>query len=365
MNATCATTDGQNHAGMDRVEDRLHRVMRAHLDPELGTPFWLERATQRGIASPDDIRTLADLARLGPMTTADLAVRPLRDYIPRRFHPRLSGFIMGQTGGTTGAGTWTAYREDEFTEAFIAPFLMAAHHLGFPRGENWLFVGPSGPHIIGKVVRHLALAMNSADPFSVDFDPRWAKKLPAGSFSQQRYLQHVLDQAMQVMRTQDVGVLFTTPIVLRHLATAMTDRQRERIRGVHYGGTALSPVDLLQFQRELFPSALHLSGYGNTLCGCCLELSTRPGRDLDYFPHGRRLIFEVRGADGRPVPPGTEGQVCFTRLDESMLIVQLAERDAGILLPPPSDAPAGFELPGIRNPHPHENLEQPPAIGLY
>jgi hypothetical protein len=277
-------------------------------------------------------------------------------------------FILGQTGGTTGEGTWTAYRDDEFREAFVDPFVAAADHLGFPGGEPWLFIGPSGPHIIGKVVRHLANMMVSADPFSVDFDPRWVRKLAPGSFARHRYLQHVIDQAMAVIDNQPVGVLFTTPPVLEALAAAMSPAQRQRIRAVHYGGVAMSPEALSRFQNELFPAAIHLSGYGNTLTGCCLELNAGVPRQLDYFPHGHRLILEVVDESGEPIAPAAaarRGRVRVTRLDESMLIVRMVERDVAEPIAPPADAPEGFRLAGVRNPCPHASEAAATTVGLY
>jgi phenylacetate-coenzyme A ligase PaaK-like adenylate-forming protein len=312
-----------------------------------------------------DIRSLADLEQLGDMTADDLTQRPLADYIPVRFHAHLDRFVLGQTGGTTGAGTWTAYREDEFREAFVAPFVAAAGPLGFPTGEAWLYVGPSGPHIIGKAARHLASAMGSADPFSVDFDSRWAKRLPEGSFAARRYLQHVVDQAMEVIRQQPVGVLFTTPVVLTALADVMTDEQRARIRGVHYGGLAIAPERMEGLQSQVFPNAVHLSGYGNTLFGCCLELSTRAGRPLDYYPWGDRLHVEVIDDRGASLPIGQTGQVRLSRFDESVLIVRLRERDHATRAAAPPECPEGFGPPGVRNPHTPVRPGAPLAVGLY
>jgi hypothetical protein len=312
------------------------------------------------------------------MTPADLTGRPLLDFIPKRFHHRLDQFILGQTGGTTamdgdpagagGFGAWTAYRRDEFDEAFVLPFVEAAAHTGFPAEQPWLFVGPSGPHIIGKVVAHLAASLGSHDPFSVDFDPRWVKRLPEGSFARDRYLRHVIDQAIAVIRTQSIGVLFTTPPVLAALANAMTAEQRVAIRGIHYGGLPVSPSQLRTFQAELFPSAVHLSGYGNTLLGCCLELDVSAGRNLDYFPMGSRLILEVLDEHGTVLPPGERGQVRVTRLDESMLIVRMRERDFGESILPPAGAPSAFHLPGIRSPDASPTAAQhasPQTAGLY
>ena len=346
-------------------DDRLRRLMRLHFDPDLGTPFWLDRARALGLDPRRDVRTAADLALFGDMKPADLSGRPLADFIPRRFHADLAGYVLGQTGGTTGGGVWTAYRADEFEAAFITPFELAAAHVGFPRGEPWLFVGPSGPHIIGKVLRSLAARLGSHDPFSVDFDARWAKKLPDGSFALDRYLAHVVEQSLAVLTTQEIGVLFTTPAVLGALADAMTPAQRGRIRGIHYGGMELPAAALERFQRDVFPDAVHLSGYGNTLFGCCLELDTRPGRTPVYFPYGERLLMEVADPSGRPASPGAEGTVRFTRLDETSLIIRMLERDAGAAETPPPNAPPGFAGSGIRGPHSPPSLAPRQAKGLY
>ena len=349
----------------ESLQTRLQRMIELHFDPIAGAPFWLDRARMLGINPLRDIYRVGDLALLGDMTPEDLRSRPLLDYIPRALHDRLDQLVLGQTGGTTGAGTWTAYRDDEFVDAFVLPFVSAAAHVRFPGRQQWLFIGPSGPHIIGKVVRQLAAALGSPDPFSVDFDPRWAKKLPEGSFARERYLAHVTEQAMDVIRTQEIGVLFTTPPVLRALAAVMTEPQRRRIRGIHYGGMSIEPDEMRQFQTVLFPEAVHLSGYGNTLLGCALELSGEPGRNLDYFPYGNRLVLEVVGDRGASVQAGETGRVRVTRLDETMLIIRMLERDIGSAVPPPPDAPAEFIHNGIRNPRTNIKTASKAAIGLY
>jgi hypothetical protein len=123
--------------------------------------------------------------------------------------------------------------------------------------------------------------------------------------------------------------------------------------------------NLERFQREVFPEAVHLSGYGNTLFGCTLELSTRPGRVPTYFPYGSGLLLEAVDSQGGSVPLGDEGVVRFTRLDESVLIVRMRERDAAALVAPPPDAPAGFVHPGVSNPHSPVTLAPSQAKGLY
>jgi phenylacetate-coenzyme A ligase PaaK-like adenylate-forming protein len=334
-----------------RLLERLRRVVDIHFDPERGSPYWLERQAMLGVDVRRACRDLESLEILGTMTPGDLTGRPLRDFVPRAFHDDLSGFIVGQTGGTTGVDVWTIYRPDEFTEAFITPFAVAAAHVGFPRAERWLYVGPGGPHVIGKVVRDLSASLGGHEPFSVDFDARWAKRLADGSFARERYVAHVIEQAVRIIETQEVGVLFTTPAVLGALSGAMTASQRARIRGVHYGGMEVSASALSEFRTRHYPNAVHLSGYGNTLFGCCLELDVSGDRTPEYFPFGSRLIIEVVDDQGQPARGGEVGTVRMTRLDESFLIVRMLERDRGVAAAVPRDAPIGFLRDGVRAPH--------------
>ncbi|MFQ5590394.1 MAG: hypothetical protein ACE5HE_04445 [Phycisphaerae bacterium] len=350
---------------MEPLLERLREVIAVHFHPESGTRYWLDRARALGLDPLEDVRTVADLALFGDMTPADLSGSPLADQVPKALHDAQGRLIVGKTGGTTGGGIWTAYRDDEFDDAFVRPFVVAADHVGFPRGERWLYVGPTGPHVMCKAASQLARARGSPDPFSVDFDARWARKLPEGSFACERYTQHVVDQAMCVIEMQDIGILFTTPDIIARLATKMSLRQRARIRGVHYGGMEVTSQELERFQLELLPDAVHLAGYGNTLFGCCLELTSTPGRQLDYYPHGNRLLLEIVNDRGEAVPEGETGALRFTRLDETVLIIRMRERDEAVSVALPDGAPEGYASPGVRNPRTSPAGEAQVSLGLY
>jgi hypothetical protein len=348
---------------------RLRELLALHLHPRHGSAYWLRREAQLGWSVRDRVRTVADLAHLGPTPTDDLRRHSVRDFIPAAFHPELNRFVTGETAGTSGTPCATAYRDDEFTAAFITPFLRVATGTGFPGGVPWLWVGPSGPHIIGKVVRELARRTGSIDPFSVDFDPRWAKKLAPGSFARRRYLDHVTGQALDVLKREDVGVLFITPPALAALTERMTDREREVIRGIHYGGMSLDPSTVNDF-REAFPNAVHLAGYGNTLFGVVMEVTDGHRMAMDYFPLGDRLAFEVvRDAGAWPPVPveyGTRGRVMFHRFDESALLVNVVERDEAERVPQNPEARAlGGSADGLRDPQPPAALSGQLQHGLY
>ncbi|MBN9119328.1 MAG: hypothetical protein J0I06_09230 [Planctomycetes bacterium] len=355
--------------GATARDARLRELLALHFHPRHGSAYWLRREARLGWCVRDRVRTVADLALLGRTHPDDLRRFSVREFISAAFHGALNRFVTGETAGTSGAPCVTAYREDEFGAAFIRPFLQVAAATRFPHGVPWLWVGPSGPHIIGKVVRELARHTGSLDPFSVDFDPRWAKKLAPGSLARRRYLDHVTAQALDVLRREDVGVLFITPPALAALSARMTDREREAIRGVHYGGMSLDPAAVNDF-REQFPNAVHLAGYGNTLFGVVMEVADYHRMAMDYFLLGDRLVFEVvrDSEDWPPVPVGCgeRGRVMFHRLDESALLVNVIERDEAerVALTPEARA-LGGTADGLRDPRPPASLSGKLQHGLY
>jgi thienamycin biosynthesis protein ThnN len=360
----------------DNANERLRELLALHFHCEYGSTYWLGRQERLGWKVCDRVRTLDDLWLLGPTPLADLRQFPLRTFIPQAFHRQGPRFVIGETAGTSGAPLTTAYRDDEFQDAFVAPFLRVAEATGFPRGEPWLWVGPSGPHIIGKVVRELARQTGSMDPHSVDFDPRWAKKLAEGSLAQKRYLDHVTSQALDVLRREEVGVLFITPPALAALTERLSDRQREAIHGIHYGGMSLTAEMVNRF-REAYPHAVHLAGYGNTLFGVVMEVADTCRRNIDYFPLSARVLFDVvdwsddESAAGGNWPPrrlerGQSGRVLFHRLDKSCLLVGVVERDEAERIAP-SEAALALDgnADGLRNPRPPAPLAGQLQLGLY
>jgi hypothetical protein len=346
-------------------DELLGRAVQATFDPKHGSPFWLDRARRYGLNGLRDLRCMEDLKRFGPLHCAEIAHCPIDQFVPAFVREQLQRYCPVQTGGTTGSGAWTVYANEMFTEQFVHPFDAAARLVGFPRGERWLFVGPSGPHIICKAARAIAQAMNSPEPFAIDFDPKWVRKLEAGSFARQRYTSHLIEQCLDVLRSTPIGVLFITPPLALALADAMTEEQRHAIHGVHYGGMRLTQEVLDDLQQRAFPNAVHLSGYGNSLLGCSLELDTSLGRTPTYFPFGSAVRYELVDENMKAVEAGDVGRVCATRLDPAYFLCNLLERDQASFADLPDDAPAGFSQPGLIDPRPIDNRALPLAAGLY
>jgi acyl-coenzyme A synthetase/AMP-(fatty) acid ligase len=358
---------------MDEVNARLQLIIDIHFDSDGGSPYWIEKAKVLGLNARKDILNLADLVLLGPMDEAALAERQIEDFIPRSILHRKEDFIFAETAGTTGKPKFAVHLAEEFHEAFIVPFIKAAHRIHFPQRVNWLFIGPTGPHIIGKAARASARALGSPDVFTVDFDPRWAKKLMQGSFAYNRYLEHIESQAMRVIEIQDISVLFSTPAVLEGLADKITAQKRLKIRGIHLGGMSASS-EFMNKLKYSFPNAVVLSGYGNTLFGMMPQLDYNESTGFDYYPHGNRLAVQIveynpetdiRNID-RPVDYGQRGKVLIHRLDQVQFIPNMIERDTAVRIMSAEDTTGdGFCLDGIRDPQPIVNENLKPVIGLY
>ncbi|MGE0483877.1 MAG: hypothetical protein AB7Q81_07045 [Gammaproteobacteria bacterium] len=322
------------------MSDYLERALALHFHPRRGSPYWLERAAELGFDPRARIATMADLDLLGPFDLEVLGMRPYTDFVPRDI---VAGtpLVLAETGGTTGAPRLTAYTEDEFEAAFVTPFFECVNGAATFNGGHWLWLGPSGPHVIGKAAQRIARLSTGRDALSVDFDPRWFRRLAAGSLARERYLEHVIEQALRLVQGQDVRYLFTTPVVLERLLVRMVVREREAVRFVYLGGMAIDAETLATLATAL-PGADFLCGYGNTLFGVCHEArAMRPAAGpRHYYPHGERIAVRiVQPGTTTPAAPGERGQVAMTRCDLSMLLPGVLERDHALA----SEAP---DLPG-------------------
>ncbi len=343
----------------------LEPVLELQLDPRWGAPYWLQRQRELGMDLRREVRTVADLALLGPFDLGLLRRHPLEHFLPRALLQRGRRLLLGETGGTTGLPATVAYLEEEFEAAFVCPFF---HATGWRRRQGecrrWLWLGPGGPHLIGRAARRIARESTGSDCFSIDFDPRWYRTLAPGTVMRRRYLSHLLEQARRILRQQpSVHYLFATPVVLRELAQGLEAAIRERIEFLYLGGMAVTP-ELCRELGERFPAARLLSGYGNSLFGVCHEAAPhRPdGEQPRYFPprDGRMLLQLVsldpalRDAERLkcPVAEGERGQVVMHRLDCSLFLPNVLERDQGVRIRVNGregiEAPQRLPMPGLR-----------------
>lgn len=320
-------------------------VLRLHLDPHRGSAHWVAVAKERGITAAD-LQTFEDLAQLGIFDADALRRRPIEEFVPASLLRGGLSLTPFCTGGTTDAPCWSVFTDEEFELAFVSPFFAGLSMHGLRWRGRWLFLGPAGSHPIGRAAWECGRRASGHPPFAIDLDPGWARRLQG--FAGERYLDHVVSQALQVLHSQNVQILFGTPTVLRALAEQLSQDQRAAISGVHHGGMAASGEEMLWLQHEGYPRATFLGGYGNSLLGMSPEIpqeATESSPELrdgtirlpSYVAEGNRLCLRVvppdaaeslvRGQDPGEVAIGERGRVLAYRFDPSFLILNHLERD--------------------------------------
>ena len=311
------------------VDEWVRHVVDIHFHPSHGTPFWLEREKALGIDARRDIKSYGDLSRLGFFPMDALKTRNVLDFLPAGIAKDRSRLRVQETGGTTGSPARVAVRSFfEPVNNFLNWYLDEV--TGFPRGGNWLFIGPTGPHAVAESTRQMAQSRGGMCYF-IDLDPRFIKLLfqKGDMKTVGLYMEHIRQQAFAILDTQQIDVLGTTPILIQGLAPILKDRGY-KFSGMMYGGTQLSR-DLLHLLRtEFFPDAVHTALYGNTLMGGALLAPPRSGEtEVVYYPMEPLVKFEVvdpRQTDRR-VAIGETGQIMVTVLSEERFLPNVLERD--------------------------------------
>lgn len=319
------------------MPELLAAAMEWHFDPKTGSRFWLERAKSLDFDPRKDVRTEADL-ELFPNVVDELRDVRVEDLVPRGYGDRRIALDVYESGGTTGAPKRIAWLPD-LHDQLNSWHSQVLDDRGVPHGANWLTIGPSGPHMFGPMGRTLAHRRGGI-PFTVDLDPRWAKKCAAEGRSEEsrRYLAHVLDQVGEILRSQDVGVVFTTPPLLEALAghEELAELVNRKVRTLIWGGASMDLDTRTLFRKEVFPGAQLLGFYGSTMVGA--GMYERAGLADDepptFDPPYPFVSLRVVDPDtGKTVPYGERGQVVMNHISRSMLIPNNLERDTAVRLP--------------------------------
>lgn len=327
------------------LDAHVREIVRWHFDPATGSPYWLRRAAGLGFDPLAEVQVLDDLARF-PAVAGEWRRIPAWELIPRGCR---EPFAVWETGGTTGPPTRIVDATERTRGIRRVDGILDDH--GFPRGDGrkgWLHLGPTGPHLVGTNVARLARLRNYLY-HTVDLDPRWVKRLyrEGRPDEARRYTAHLVDQALAVLESQPVEVLSATPPLLQ----ALCERPEtyallaERVRGIIWFGTSLSPEGLRLLEEELLPDARLVGWYGNTLMGIACQRPRQPG---DAY----RCIFQPPSPEGIiqlvdpqnpsvPVDYGQAGQVRISVLNRELFLPWHLERDRAVRVPPA--APGGWD----------------------
>jgi len=194
---------------------------------------------------------------------------------------------------------------------------------------------PSGPHGVGFFSRAVSERLGSVF-HSVDIDPRWVKKAAARNDAREvaAYIEHVIDQAGFILRTQAVANLHTTPPLLEALARedVLVDLINAKIRYLLLSGAHVD-ADTLDVLRDLFPATTITMAFGSTMV-LSQAVTTNSGDAFVFDPRTPYVAFWVVDPDtGDRVPYGRRGQVVMHHVSKGMFIPNNLERDTAIRMP--------------------------------
>jgi phenylacetate-coenzyme A ligase PaaK-like adenylate-forming protein len=350
-------------AAQEKLEEHLREIIDWHFSPETGCLFWLDWSREAGWDPRREIKTFADLIARFPHFE-DEWLRDLQPevWVPAKFKDR--PYNIFETGGTTGMPKqrigWDDYKTDY--EEFSAK--ISDEH--FPRGMAWLMVGPTGPRRLRLAIEHLANFRGSPCYF-VDLDPRWVKKVIARKELDQAraYMEHVVEQAVTILKYRKVAGLFTTPKLLEALGEKL-NLSKAGIRGVFCGGTTMTP----QYVRFLIEEVLgegigFYPTYGNTLMGLAASVPLRPEDNFSITYHAPQPRAVLRVVDpartDQLVPHGQWGRVELTTLTKEFFLPRFLERDEAIRRPPCELYP----WDGVGEVRPFGSMEKTIVEGVY
>jgi hypothetical protein len=316
----------------------LRAAIAWHFGEQTGSAFWLRAARKLDFNPLTDVHTFADL-RLFPNLLNELRDVPVGELIPRGYGSPAPTPQIFESGGTTGAPKRTVQLPD-WVEQVVRWQVEDFTAGGFLPGRGMLCLMPSGPHGVGYFSRLVSGRLNSTF-HAVDLDPRWVKRLAARKAAAEvtAYVDHVLDQARFVLRTQDIANLQTTPPLLEAIARddELTDLVNEKIRFMLLSGAHVT-ADTLDILRDIFPETTIAMVFGSTMI--LSQTITRPvdiaGAPFVFDPRSPYVVFWVVDPETRnPVACGQRGQVVMHHISKGMFLPNNLERDTALRLAGP------------------------------
>ncbi len=374
MNAETATTgippqlQAAATNAREQLDARVREMIEWHFNPDTGCPFWLDYAAKLGWDPRREVSSFSDLKKFPLFEDDWLRGGPVRRWMPKQYADK-PAFVF-ETGGTTGVPksrvVWDDFRIDyeEFSKTLPDEY--------FPRGANWLMLGPSGPRRLRLAVEHLCQHRGGIC-FCVDLDPRWVIKMIKKGWSREleAYKQHVTDQAVTLLSAgHEIKCLFTTPKLLEALALELekqgTSIAASGITGIFSGGTEFTPQWTRFAMEELLTSGVYMTPtYGNTLMGlaCSKPVTPDDGYKIAYYAPQPRAVVEVVDFDdpSRVVDYGGTGRVRLTTLTKELFVPGFLERDEGEREPPHELYP----WDGVSGVRPFSQLASGTTVGVY
>ncbi len=372
-NASSASVAEQVRVAKEQLDAHVRETVAWHFHDSTGSPFWLEKKREFRFDPLREVNCFEDIQRFPLFEDEWLRGGPVRRWLPIGLKDKPA--YVFETGGTTGIPKSRVVVEDHWIDYENFSHTLPDHY--FPKGSNWLMLGPSGPRRLRLAVEHLC-QYRGGICFCVDLDPRWVVKLIKKGWMEhlEAYKVHCIEQALTVLSAgHEIRCLFTTPKLLDSLCVALEKQGRTfkdtGITGIFSGGTEFTP----QFTRfcieEYFGGPPEVSGvymtptYGNTLMGlaCSKPVSAAEGYKISYYAPQPRAVIEVVDFDNplKVVGYGESGRVKLTTLTKELFIPGFLERDEG-----ERESPfATYPWDGISGVKPFRGIASQTTVGVY
>ncbi|MEC8300094.1 MAG: hypothetical protein VX035_00135 [Planctomycetota bacterium] len=357
----------------DQLDQHAYEVVQFHFHESTGCPFWLEKKAEFNFDPLTEVKGYDDIKKFPLFEDEWLRGGPVRRWVPKALSDK--PVYVFETGGTTGIPKSRIVVEDHWTDYELFSDTLPDEY--FPKGANWLMLGPSGPRRLRLAVEHLCQHRGGIC-FCIDLDPRWVVKLIKKGWMDhlEEYKKHCIDQAVTVLTAgHDIKCMFATPKLLDSLALGLEERgtslQEVGITGIFSGGTEFTPQWTRYCVEELLGGPAEESGvymtptYGNTLMGlaCSKPISADDGYKIAYYAPQPRAVTEVVSFDDphQVVGYGETGRVKLTTLTKEFFVPGFLERDEGEREKPF----ATYPWDGVSGVRPYHEFATSTTVGVY
>jgi phenylacetate-coenzyme A ligase PaaK-like adenylate-forming protein len=356
-----------------KLDQHTYETVQWHFHESTGSPFWLGKKAELGFDPLKEIKTFDDLKKFPIFEDELLRGGPVERWIPKGLAGKPT--YVFETGGTTGIPKSRVVIDD-----FRIDYELFSHTLPdqyFPKGANWLMLGPSGPRRLRLAVEHLC-QYRGGICFCIDLDPRWVIKLIKKGWMEhlEEYKKHCIDQAITILTANhNIKCMFATPKLLESLAMGLAEKGttlREcGITGIFSGGTEFTPQWTRFCVEELLEGLPEQSGvymtptYGNTLMGlaCSRPITDEDNYTIAYYAPEPRAVVEIVDFEdsNKIVPYGQTGRVKLYTMTKEFFVPGFLERDEGERELPYSKYP----WDGVSGVRPYHGFASSTTVGVY
>ena len=356
-----------------KLDQHTYETVQWHFHESTGSPFWLGKKAELGFDPLKEIKTFDDLKKFPIFEDELLRGGPVERWIPKGLAGKPT--YVFETGGTTGIPKSRVVIDD-----FRIDYELFSHTLPdqyFPKGANWLMLGPSGPRRLRLAVEHLC-QYRGGICFCIDLDPRWVIKLIKKGWMEhlEEYKKHCIDQAITILTANHhIKCMFATPKLLESLAMGLAEKGttlREcGITGIFSGGTEFTPQWTRFCVEELLEGLPEQSGvymtptYGNTLMGlaCSRPITDEDNYTIAYYAPEPRAVVEIVDFEdsNKIVPYGQTGRVKLYTMTKEFFVPGFLERDEGERELPYSKYP----WDGVSGVRPYHGFASSTTVGVY